>query len=96
MTQRHGGFRSKTRQKLSKNYKTKGKISITKFFQTFEVGDKVVLKAEPAIQKGMYYPRFHGNSGIITGKQGNCYTVSMKDKHKVKELIVHPVHLRKD
>ncbi len=89
----HGGFRRKTRSKFTKNYKTKGKISLKKFFQDFKEGDKVVLKAETAYQKGMYYPRFHGKSGLILGKQGECCQVLIKDGRKEKLLIVHPVHL---
>ncbi len=89
----HGSFRRKTRHKLKKNYKQKGKISIRQFFQEFKEGDRVVLKAEPAYQKGMYYPRFHGKSGLILNKKGHCYEVLIKDGNKEKLLIVHPVHL---
>ena len=91
----HGGFRRKTRQKLSKHYKTKGEISLRKFFQDFKEGDRVVLKAEPAYHKGMYYPRFHGNAGVILANQGKCYQVLIKDGNKDKLLIVHPVHLKR-
>jgi ribosomal protein L21E len=95
MVKRIGGFRRKTRHKLSKNVRRKGKISITKFFQKFKAGDKVILNAEPAYQKGMYYPRFHGRSATINKKLGTCYEVSVKDNNKSKNLIVHPVHLKK-
>ena len=91
MTQRHGGFRAKTRHKLQKHYRNKGKVSITRFLQGFKEGDKVILKAEPAYQN----PRFHGKSGVVTGKRGDCYTVSIHDYKKEKIIIVHPVHLKK-
>ena len=90
-----GGFRSKTRHKLSKNVRVRGKISLTRFFQKFKVNDKVILNAEPGYQKGMYFPRFHGNIGTISKKIGTCYEVSIKDNNKAKTLIVHPVHLKK-
>ncbi|MBN1503228.1 50S ribosomal protein L21e [Candidatus Woesearchaeota archaeon] len=93
--QRHGSFRSKTRQKLSKNYREKGKISISKFFQELEPGDNVVLKADPSFHKGMYFPRFHGKRAIVTGKKGECYIVKINDHDKEKTLIVHPLHLKK-
>jgi ribosomal protein L21E len=54
MSKKIGSLRRKTRHKLSKTQRTKGKISLTKYFQKFKQGDKVVLKAEPAVQKGMY------------------------------------------
>jgi large subunit ribosomal protein L21e len=94
MVTRIGGFRKGTRNKLRKNVRTRGKISLTKFFQTFNLGDKVILNAEPAYQKGMYFPRFHGKIGIISKKIGTVYEVSIKDINKSKTLIVHPVHLK--
>ncbi len=95
MVQRSGGFRRKTRHKLKKNIREKGKISIRKYLQEFKLGDKVLLKAEPSIQKGMYFPRFHSKVGIIKEKQGKCYKVLIKDHNKEKFLIVHPIHLSK-
>ncbi|MBU0758040.1 MAG: 50S ribosomal protein L21e [Nanoarchaeota archaeon] len=95
MTKRHGGFRRKTRFKFQKHYKDRGKLSITKFFQEFSEGERVILKAEPSYQKGMYYPRFHGLTGLIKKKKGECYEVVIKDSDKTKILIVHPIHLKK-
>jgi len=93
--QRVGGFRRKTRRKLTKSVRQKGKVSLTKFFQRLKDGDKVYLVAEPSIQGGMYFPRFHGKSGVIDGMQGKNYFVKIKDGNKLKKLIVHPVHLKK-
>ena len=93
--QRVGGFRRKTRRKLSKNIRQKGKLSIRKFFQKFVDGDRVCLVAEPSYQKGMYFPRFHGKSGVIDGKQGSSYYVKIKDGNKLKRVLTHPVHLKK-
>ena len=95
MAKRIGGFRRKTRAKFSKNIASKGKISLTKFLQEFKKDDKIVLKAEPAYQKGMYFPRYHGRTGVVEDKQGECYKVNINDKGKAKTLIVHPVHLKK-
>jgi len=95
MVTRIGGFRRKTRHKLSKNFRRRGKISLTKYFAEFDEGQKVQLVAEPAIQKGMYFPRFHGKVGIVCGKQGNCYQVEISDIGAKKTLVVHPVHLKK-
>ncbi len=95
MVTRIGGFRKGTRYKLRKNVRSRGKISLTKFFQTFKLGDRVVLTAEPAIQKGMYFPRFHGKTAVVAKKIGTCYELEFNDQGKTKTLIVHPVHLRK-
>lgn len=93
MPKRMGSFRKKTRHKLAKY--ERGKISIKKYLQKLNLGDKVCLKAEPAIQHGMYNPRFHGKFGTVVGKQGDCYIIQLMDKHKEKSFIVHPVHLEK-
>jgi len=95
MVQRTGGSRRKTRSKFKKSIRRKGKISLSKYFQTFNENDIVRLNAEPAYQKGMYFPRFHNKAGIIRGKKGKCYEVMIKDGNKEKMLIVHPVHLKK-
>jgi len=95
MVQRVGGARRKTRGKFSKSVRQKGKFSVNKFFQDFNDGEQVVLKAESSYQRGMYFRRFHGKSGIVKGKQGKCYQISIKDRTKAKTLIVHPVHLMK-
>lgn len=93
MTKKIGGLRRKSRHKLKKNIREKGKISIRNFFRVFEIGDQVRLSAEPAIQKGLYPLRFYGKHGIIKGKKGRCYEILIKDQDKKKMLIVHPVHL---
>ncbi|MBT3866136.1 50S ribosomal protein L21e [Candidatus Woesearchaeota archaeon] len=95
MATRVGGFRRKTRSKLRKSPKEKGKISIRKYFQELKAGNKVCFKAEPAVQKGMYFPRFHGKTGEVIEKNGSCYKVKFKDGNKQKIIIAHPVHLKK-
>ncbi|PIN87236.1 50S ribosomal protein L21e [Candidatus Woesearchaeota archaeon CG10_big_fil_rev_8_21_14_0_10_44_13] len=95
MTKRVGGIRRKTRNIFSKTIRQKGKISISKYLQQYKVGDRVILKAEPAIQKGLYHHRHHGRQGIVQGKRGSCYEVLIKDMGKQKKIISHPVHLKK-
>jgi len=95
MVTRIGGARRKTRQQYRKNYRSKGKISLRNYLQSFTDGQRVTLVAEPAVQKGMYFRRFHGKNGTITRKLGTCYEVQIMDKKKEKRVIVHPVHLRR-
>ena len=92
---RVGGFRRKTRHKLAKSVREKGKISLTRFFQLFKIGDLVSLVAEPGVQKGMYNPRFHGKTGKVVEKKGKCYGVEIKDMKRTKKVIVHPIHLKR-
>ena len=95
MTKRIGGFRRKTRHKMAKNIRDKGKLSLTRYLQEFKNGDRVCLVAEPSYHDGMYHPRFHGVAGVIEGKRGECYEVRIFDIKMSKTVIVHPVHLRR-
>ncbi len=95
MAKRIGGFRRKTRFRFRKNVRDRGKISLKAYLQTFKMGEKVNLIVEPAVHKGMYYPRFMGKTGIVKGKRGRCYEISINDANKEKTLIVHPIHLKK-
>ena len=90
-----GGGRRKTRDLYSKPLRMRGKFNIKAFLQKFIQGDKVVLKAEPAYQGGMYHRRYHSKVGTIVGTQGECYKVDIKDHKLKKTLLVHPVHMRK-
>lgn len=92
---RVGGLRRKSRYKMSKSVSEKGKLPISRFLRTFEEGEKVLLKAYPSFQGGLFSLRFHGKVGIVVGKQGSCYKVELKDGNKHKKAVVHPVHLLK-
>lgn len=95
MVKRIGSSRRKTRSKLSKHFRTRGKISISRYLPDLKIGDRVYLGAEPAVQKGFYFHRFYGKCGVVKGKKGRCYEISIKDINKEKLLIIHPVHLKK-
>lgn len=96
MVTRIGTKQRKTRHKFKRTIREKGKIPLSKYFQEFEKGDKVALKINSNIQKGRFFPRFHGLHGTVTGnKRGNCVEVTLKDGKKEKILYVHPIHLRK-
>ena len=92
---RMGGMRRKSRYKLTKGIREKGKVAITRHFQEFKQGQKVILKIEPSIQKGTFNPRYQGKTGIVKAKKGRCYEVAIKDIKKEKSIIIHPVHLVK-
>ncbi|MEM4243164.1 MAG: 50S ribosomal protein L21e [Candidatus Woesearchaeota archaeon] len=93
MGKRKGGYRRRTRHLLHKDVRNKGKVRLADYFANYKPGDKVALFAEPAVQGGMYNPRFHGKVGTIVRMQGDCYHVAIVDGGKAKTVIVHPVHL---
>lgn len=92
---RIGGSRRKKVGIHTKPVRQKGKVSQRAYLQELAVGDKVTLKLEPAIQKASYLPRFHGRAGVITRKQGSCYYVRIMDGKTEKEVVAHPIHLKK-
>ncbi|MCX6709588.1 MAG: 50S ribosomal protein L21e [Candidatus Woesearchaeota archaeon] len=94
MAKRIGGIRRKTRHKLARTAKERGKINLSSYFQKFSVGDVVLLKPNPAIQTGLFPFNFVGRHGVICGEQGKCYQVMVRDGGKEKVFIVHPVHMR--
>lgn len=94
MATRVGGNRRKTRHVFQTSVREKGKLSIRRYLQDFKAGQRVILKAQPIMQKGLYFRRFHGRSGIVLAKQGNCYKVEVQDADTTKVIIVHPAHLK--
>jgi large subunit ribosomal protein L21e len=94
MGARKGSTRRKTRKLMTKHFRRKGKISVTSFLAEYKKGDRVVIKPEPAYQKGICHLRFYGHKGIVKAKRGRCYVVQIKDQNKEKEVIMHPVHLK--
>ena len=95
MVMRIGTSQRKTRYKFKKEIREKGKLSLSRYFQKFELGDKVNLKINSGVQEGRFYSRFHGLTGSVVGKRGFCYEVEIFDGHKQKRLYVHPIHLNK-
>lgn len=92
---RKGGTRRKTRTKLRKSIRSKGKMSLSDYFRHYKEGDKVVLIPESSVNKGMPYRRFFGKTGIIQSKIGQCYNISIKDNNKKKIIVAHPIHLKR-
>jgi ribosomal protein L21E len=95
MGKRVGGQRRKLRYTLKKERRDRGKLSITAFLTQYKAGDKIILKTEPAYQKGQYFRRFHGKQGTVVSQRGFCYQVKIKDANKEKCIYVHPVHMRR-
>jgi len=91
---RIGGSRRKSRHKFKKDRRKKGKISVSRFMQKFEAGQKVHLCLEPSFHRGLYHSKFLGKTGTIKCARGKCYEVMIDDKGKGKTLLIHPLHLK--
>jgi large subunit ribosomal protein L21e len=95
MVKRSRGSRSSTRHKLQKKPRERGLSPITRSLQKFEIGEKASIVIDPSYHKGQPHPRFHGLTGIITGKQGNAYKLDVKVGNKKKVLLVRSEHLKR-
>jgi len=90
MVKKSKGFRAATRHKL----RQKGRPTITKFLQKFDIGQNVIIMLEPSSHKGMPHPRYKGNMGKVIAKRGKCYVVEIKDGNSLKKFISKPEHLK--
>lgn len=89
------GKRSKTRKKLRKNIKDRGKIPARKMVQDFSSGTKVSIKINPGVPDGQPHPKFHGKTGTISGEQGRAYVVAIREGNKNKKVISGPEHIER-
>ncbi len=95
MAKRSHGPKQGTRKKLKKDRRARGKLTIRRIVQEFKEGEKVIIKPEPSVQKGLPHKRFIGKQGEIIGKRGKAYILEVRDGNKLKQVISLPVHLRK-
>ncbi|MEK6901304.1 MAG: 50S ribosomal protein L21e [Nanoarchaeota archaeon] len=96
MAKRIGTKQRKTRYLFKREIREKGKIPLSKYFQSFTLGDRVHLRLNSSVEKGQFFRRFQGLTGVITGTQkGSCYEIKIQDKDKEKIVYVHPIHLLK-
>ncbi len=77
-----------------KKIKTRGKISLSRYFQELKQGDVVAIAREPAVQSS-FPERMQGRTGVVEGKRGRTYIIKVKDHEKAKTYLVAPVHLKK-
>lgn len=87
------GYRRRTRSLLRKKSREKGKTGLSKILREYRLGERVVVKLDPSIHKGMPHRRFHGKIGVIENRRGQAYIVSVSQDKAVKEIIVRPEHL---
>lgn len=94
MAVRSKGFRSKTRHKLAKHPRTRGKPPVTHALRDFPPGTKVAITVNPSVQKGMPHPRFQGLTGNVVERRGDAFVIELYQKNKLKTVISRPEHLR--
>ena len=87
------GYRAGTRRLLKKRPRERGKIRLSKLLYQYQPGNRVVIKIDSSVHKGMPHKRYHGKVGTVINKRGRSYLVSVTQGDAVKEIIVKPEHL---
>jgi len=87
------GYRRKSRSILRRNPREKGKTGLSKILYEYKPGEKVVVKLDPSVHKGMPHRRYHGKIGVIVNKRGRSYVVNVTQGRAIKEIIVRPEHI---
>ncbi len=77
-----------------KNIREAGKISFSRAFQDFKIGDRVSVVAEKAKQS-IFPKRIQGRCGVVEERRGNSVIVRINDLNKEKKFIIDPIHLKK-
>ena len=87
------GYRRSTRSLLKRHPRERGKTGLSKILNEYEPDEKVVVKIDPSVHKGMPHRRYHGRIGVIVDKRGRSYVVNVSQGKAVKEIIVRPEHI---
>jgi large subunit ribosomal protein L21e len=90
---RSHGERKRTRKKLSKRKRERGLSPISRAIQSFEPDERVHIRIDPSVHKGMPHQRFHGLTGKVKEERGRAYIVEVSDGRRKKELFVRAEHL---
>jgi len=88
------GFLRRSRNTLKGKPRDRGKISIRRYFQEFEIGETVGISIDVKY-RNIPCPKFNGKIGKITGRQGRAYYVNINDNGRKKNVLVCPEHLQK-
>ncbi|MBS7644729.1 MAG: 50S ribosomal protein L21e [Candidatus Bathyarchaeia archaeon] len=95
MVRKSKGFRSKTRSLLRKGPRESGKISLSRLLRGYKAGERVLIKIDSSIHKGMPHRRYQGLIGTIMERRGRSYVVKVSlGGGGEKTLIIRPEHLR--
>lgn len=87
------GYRHSTRKLFKKSPRNRGIQPLGRLLTKYKVGDQIVIKVDPAIQKGMPHRRYHGKFGVISEVRGRAYVITVKVGNTTKDIIARPEHV---
>ena len=86
------GFRVKSRKLMTKD-ENRGFIRRLLENRKLRPGDRVVIKIDPSVHRGMPHRRYHGKVGVVKGWRGRALEVETKKGEKTVTLIIRPEHI---
>ena len=93
MVRRSKGYRSKTRTLFRKQPRERGKVGLSRLLRTYNPGDKVKIRIDSSVHKGMPHRRYHGRVGVIKGRRGRSYVIEIGEGKQTRTLIARPEHI---
>lgn len=87
------GYRARTRDIFSKDFKKSGQIALTRYLTTYKLGDYVDIKGDGAIHKGMPHKYYHGRTGIVWNVTKSAIGVIV-NKQVRNRIIKKKIHVR--
>jgi len=89
---RSRGYRKKTRSLLTKDSNDEQGISY--LLREYNVNDKVVIKINPSVVKGMPHRRYHGKVGVVEKVMKRALLINVKVGDKTKKVIARLEHVK--
>ncbi|MGQ9781704.1 MAG: 50S ribosomal protein L21 [Nitrososphaeria archaeon] len=89
---RSRGYRKKTRSLLTKDSNDEQGLSY--IMKKYNVNDKVVIKINPSVVKGMPHRRYHGKVGIVEKIMKRSLLINVKVGDKTKKVIARLEHVK--
>ena len=89
---RSRGYRRRTRSLLTKDSNRESGLSY--IMREYNVNDKVVIKINPSIVKGMPHRRYHGKIGVIEKVMKRSLLINVKVGDKTKKVIASLEHVK--
>ena len=89
---RSRGYRRRTRSLLTKDSTSEQGLSYV--MGEYNVNDKVIIKINPSIVKGMPHRRYHGKIGIVEKVMRRSLLIDVKVGDKTKKIIARLEHVK--
>ena len=78
---------------MTKKPRLRGLQPLGRLLHEYQDGERVVVKIDSAVHKGMPHARYQGKVGVVAGKRGRAYVVQMQEGGKVRDLMILPEHI---